>query len=106
MKQITHRLYIGTPCIGDKIYYRSTVNGLTEILIDSNLFRSHLCFTKKGSWYDWAYFRSHGFAELITVRIIMIIDLSECEILHHMDQDPDTLLVGGAHQKYYLEIFH
>ena len=91
LKQIGHRLYIRSPHISGKISPRSTVNGFTEVLIHGNLFKSHPCYTKKGSWYDWAYFRWYGFEEPIAARILIIIDIIECEILNHMDQDPDTL---------------
>ena len=55
--KIASRLYIGYPYISGKISQDSVVNGYTEIEKDSNLYRSHPWFHKKGCWYDWAYFQ-------------------------------------------------
>ena len=89
--KIASRLYIGSPHIGGKISHDSVVKGYTEIEKGGNLYRSHPCFHKRGCWYDWAYFQWHGFDKPIAARIMMIIDLSECDIIHNMDQDPDTI---------------
>jgi len=70
---------------------RSIVNGYTEVVINGNTFRAHPCYCKKGCWYDWAYFKWQGFESPIPARIIMIIDLTECDITYDMDQDPDTI---------------
>ena len=91
LKKIAHRLYIGSAHIGGKVTPNSVVRGYTEIIKDGILYRSHPCYTKKGCWYDWAYFNWEGFDTPIAARIIMILDLSECNIVHHMDQDPDTI---------------
>ena len=91
LKKIAHRLYIGSPHIGGKIAPHSIVHGYTEVVINGNTFRAHPCYSKKGCWYDWAYFKWHGFDVSIPARIIMIIDLSNCDITYEMDQDPDTI---------------
>lgn len=61
-------------------------------MIEGNLCISHPCYTKKGFGYACAYFRWHGFDDPIAARTMMIMDLSDCEILSYMDQDPDTVL--------------
>lgn len=47
---------------------------------------------KKKGWNDWAYFNWKGFDTPMAVRIIVILYLSECEIIHRIDQEPDILL--------------
>ena len=91
LKKVAHRLYIGSAHIGGKVSSNSVVMGYTEIMKDGILYRSHPCYAKKGCWYDWAYFNWDGFDKPIAARIMMIIDLSECDIIHTMDQDPDTI---------------
>lgn len=98
LKKISHRLYIRSPHIGGKISHRSTVIGWTEILINDNLFWSHPFYAKKDSWHDCVYFRWHGIEKAIATRTIMIIYLWEYEILHHIDQYPDTL-PDDTHQR-------
>ena len=67
------------------------VNGFTEIEKDVNLYISHLCFHKKGCWYDYTYFQCQGFDKPITVRRMIILDLSDCDIINSIQQDPDTI---------------
>ena len=59
---------------------------------DGNLFKAHPCFSKKGYWCDWAYFKWYDYDKLIPGRITTIIDLGDCDIAYETDQDPDTLL--------------
>ena len=96
LKKVATRLYIGSAHIGGKVSPNSVVNGYTEIVQDGHLYRSHPCYAKKGCWYDWAYFNWDGFEKPIAARIMMIIDLSECDIVHTMDQDPDTIPLDAA----------
>ena len=56
------------------------------------MIRSHPCYTNTGSWYDWAYFDWEEFDSPIVGKIMMINDLSNCDIAHDMDQDPDTII--------------
>ena len=82
--KIASRLYIGSPYIGGKLSHNLVVKDYTEIKEGGSLYRSHPCFHKKGCWYDWAYFQRHGFDKPIPARIMMIIDLSDCNIIHNM----------------------
>ena len=91
LMSVAHRLYIGSAHIGGKVSPISVVNGYTEIEINGALYRSHPCYVKKGCWYDWEYFNWEGFDTPIAARIIVILDLSECEIVHNMEHNPDTL---------------
>ena len=47
--------------------------------------------TRKDFWYDWAYFQWQGFDKPIPARIMMKIDILDFDIIHNMDQYPDTL---------------
>ena len=85
------RLYIGSPHIGGKISHGSVVSSYTEIEKSGNYYRSHPCFHKTWYWYDWAYSQWQGFDKPIASRIKMIIDLSYCDIIHNMNQDPDIM---------------
>lgn len=55
--------------LGHLVLVRKYFNRCTEIVINDNLFRSHYCYSKEGSWYDWVYFRWHGFEQLISAKI-------------------------------------
>ena len=48
-------------------------------------------FANTGSWYDWAYFRWEGFDFDIPARLLMILDLSACEITYEVDIDQDQI---------------
>ena len=67
------------------------VDGYTETDKDEHIFRAHLCYSKKGCWYDWGYFNWQGYDNPNPDIIMMIIDLNHCEIIHEMDQDPDSI---------------
>ena len=43
------------------------------------------------SWYDRAYFRWEGFDSRILARLLMILDLSACEITYEVDIDHDQI---------------
>ena len=85
-------LYIGSPHIGGKILHDSVINGYTKIEKDGDLYRSHPYFHKKGYCYDWRCFQWQGFDKPIPASIVMITDLSDCGIIHNMDQDLDIIL--------------
>ena len=89
LKRVAARLYIGSPNIGGKVTYQSIVHGYTEITVNNNMYRSHPFYANTGSWYDWAYFRWGGFDSCIPARLLMILDLSECEINYEVDIDQD-----------------
>ena len=46
----------------------------------------------KVSQYDWEYFDWAEFDTPVVAKIMMIIDLSNCDIVYDMDQDPDTII--------------
>ena len=84
-------MYIGSSHLGGKVSRDSVVEIYTEIKINGTLIRSHPFYANKDSWYDWAYFDWEEFDTPIVAKIMMIIDLSNCDIVHDMDQDPDTI---------------
>ena len=88
LRKLAARLYIGSPNIGGKITPESLVHGYTEIIQNGFRFRAHPSYNS-APWYDWAFFRWEGFDELIAAKIIMVIDLSDAEILNQPDKDPD-----------------
>ena len=91
LKSVAARLYIGSPNIGGKIVNPSSVHGYTEISLNGNIYRCHPFYVNTGSWYDWAYFRWEGFNSCIPARLLMILDLSACEITYEVDIDHDQL---------------
>ena len=91
LKKVAARLYIGSPNIGGKVTYQSIVHGYTEITVNNNMYRCHPFYANTGSWYDWAYFRWDGFDSCIPARLLMILDLSECEINYEVDIDKDKV---------------
>ena len=91
MKKIDYWLFIESLSIGGKITTDSVVHGYTEN-IDVHIFRSHPSYSNTGCWYDWTYFRWQGFEQIFFARIMMILDLSECDISYETDIDPDIIL--------------
>ena len=89
LKTVASRLYIGSPNIGGKVVNQSIVHGYTEITLNDNIYRCHPFYANTGSWYDWAYFKWEGSEASIPARILMILDLSECEISYEVDFDED-----------------
>jgi len=89
LKSVAARLYIGSPNIGGKIVCPSTVNGYTGVTLNGNIYRCHPFYGNTGSWYDWAFFRWEGFDCNIPAKILMILDLTECEICEDVDISPD-----------------
>ena len=55
------------------------------------IYRCHPFYANTGSWYDWAYFRWDGFDSNIPARILMILDLKECDISEDVDIDEDQI---------------
>ena len=70
--------------------------------MDDNLYRSHPSFHKKGCWYDWACFQWQEFDKPVPTRIMMIIGLSGCDIIHNIDQDPDAIIDDANHKLYHI----
>ena len=66
---------------------QSIVHGYTEITVNENIYRCHPFYANTGSRYDWVYFRWKGFDYCIPARLLMILDLSECEINYEVDID-------------------
>ena len=48
-------------------------------------------FHSKGFWYDWTYFQWQGFDKPIPTRIMMIINLSDFDIIYNMGQYSDII---------------
>ena len=96
LRKVCKRLYIDSSHLRGKVSHGSTVKGYTEIKINGALIRSHLYYANKGSWFDWAYFDLEEFDTPIVAKIMMIIDLSNYDIVHDMDQDPDTITDDAA----------
>ena len=82
LRKVAARLYIGSPNIGGKVVFQSIVHGYTEIIVNDNIHRCRIFYPNTGSWYDWACFIWEGFDYCITAILLMILDLSECEINH------------------------
>ena len=95
LKSVAARLYIGSPNIGGKIVCPSAVNGYTEVTLNGNIYRCHPFYGNTGSWYDWAYFRWEGFDSNIPGKILMILDLTECEICEDVDIDQDQIATAS-----------
>ena len=91
LKRIANRLFIGSPHIGGKVDTNSSIPGYTEIVKDEVIYRAHPCYTNKGCWYDWAYFEWEGYENPIPARIMMILDLTDINIIYDIDCDPDNL---------------
>ena len=68
-----------------------SVHGYTEISFIGNIYCCHPFYANTGSWYDWAYFRWEGFNSCIPAKLLMILDLSACEITYDVDIDHDQL---------------
>ena len=55
------------------------------------MYRCHPLYANTGSCYDLAYFRWEGFDSCIPARLLMILNLSECEINYKVDIDQDQV---------------
>ena len=88
---VAQSLYIRSSHVGGKISPSLTVKRHTELYKEDILYRAHPSYSNKGSWYDWAYFKWSGYDLPIPGKIMLIIDLSDCDIIYDKDQDPDTL---------------
>jgi hypothetical protein len=97
-------LFIGSPNIGGNIAPESVIHGYTEIKLDGNIICSHPSYSNIGCWYDWAFFRWQGFEREITARIMMILDLSKCEINYERDVNPD--ITSAARNAIYITIIN
>ena len=93
-KRLFARLFIGSPNIGGKVVLHEHVSTRipchTEVKVGSNIFRAHPCYSKKGCWYDWAYFEWQGYDAPIPAKILMIVDLTDMEISYDPDINPNT----------------
>ena len=83
------RLFVGTANIGGKVRPDQSIPGLTQVKRQGVIYRAHPCHSKKGSWYDWAYFDWGGFDSFIPARILMMLDLSNVAIEYEPDVHPD-----------------
>ena len=88
--RLASRLFVGTPNIGGKVDPDEVVPGLTQVKRNGIIYRAHPCHSKKGSWFDWAYFEWGDVEGKIPGRILMIIDLRKVKILYEPDNDPDN----------------
>ena len=81
------RLFIGDRKLGGKVDPDACIPGFTQVVVNNVIYRSHPSYSKKGSWFDWAYFDWEGFVEPIPARIMMIVDLSDTDIIYDRDVD-------------------
>ena len=77
--------------MGGEIITPSKIHGYTEITLNGNIYRCHPFYANTGSWYDWAFFRWDGFDSNIPARILMILDLTQCDISTEVDVDQDQI---------------
>ena len=91
LKTVAARLYIGSPNIGGKISNPSIIHGYTEVSIGDNIYRCHPFYANTGHWFDWANFRWEGYESYVPARLLMILDLTDCEINYEADIDQDEL---------------
>jgi hypothetical protein len=94
LKTVSSRLYIGSPNIGGKVDHNSVIPGYTEIVHKNITYRCHPCYSKKGCWYDWAYFKWQGYDDPIPGRLMMVLDFTKANIIYDTDENPDA--EGGA----------
>ena len=97
LKLVASRLFIGSPNLGGKLVENSVIEGFTDVTINGNLFRCHPFYANVGSWYDWAYFNWEGYDECIPARLLMILDLSNTEIVYDVDIDKDKISECNNH---------
>ena len=53
------------------------------------MYRAHPSYKLRGSWYDWGLFRWADYSDPIPAKMIMFIDLTECDIDNDADTNPD-----------------
>ena len=82
LKKVAARLFLGSPNIGGKVDPSNSIPGFTHIVKDDIIYRANPYYFKKGCWYDWAYFEWEGFSDPLPGRIMMILDLSDTELLY------------------------
>ena len=96
-KRLFARLFIGSPNIGGKVLLHEGVTTripcYTEVKVGSNIYRAHPCYSKKGCWYDWAYFEWQGYDAPIPAKILMIVDLTKTDISYDADIDPNSTAI-------------
>lgn len=85
VSKISSRLYIGCPSIGGKVRTNQKIPGYTEVKNDDVIYRCHPSYGNKGEWFDWAYFLWEGYDDPIPAKILMILDLSNVEIIYDKD---------------------
>ena len=82
-------MFIGSPEIGGKLLPNSIIYGYTEIKHNGIIYRAHLYYQTKFSWYDWAYFKLDGYEQSIPARIMMTFDLKDTEITYKCESNTD-----------------
>ena len=90
LTRLASRLFVGDRKIGGKIDDTCPIPGLTQTIVDGVIYRSHPSYSKKGNWFDWAYFDWAGFEKHIPARIMMIVDLSGLDIMYDNDVDENS----------------
>lgn len=92
-KRLFSRLFIGSPNIGGKVALengvRINIPCYTQVKVGNTIYRAHPCYSRKGCWYDWAYFEWHGYSKPIVGKILMIVDLTNTPITYSADINPD-----------------
>ena len=77
---ISKRLFLHTG-EGGCLHKDSIVNGFTEFTNNGVTYRAHPSYRGTRPWFDWALFNWEGTDELIPAKIIMFVDISECQIM-------------------------
>ena len=90
---VVNRLFHWNADVGGRISNDSKVSGFTDYVpqlsdediangIEPIRFRANPHFRRQGEWFDWGLFKWEGYDDLVPARIMMFLDLSECEIIH------------------------
>ena len=93
---VVNRLYHWNADVGGRISKDSVVQGFTDYVpelgnneqaddIQPVRFRANPHFRRQGEWFDWGFFKWAGVEESVPGRILMFLDLSDCDIIHTED---------------------
>ena len=80
-QNLTKRLFLNTDD-GGCLTHDSKVIGKTEYISeDGTIYRAHPNYRSDGMWYDWCKVKWEKKKEEIPAKIIMFIDLTECDMM-------------------------
>ena len=66
---------------GGCLHKDSVVKGYTEFNHQGTTYRAHPCFRGVKSWHDWAMIKWNDMDEGIPARILMFLDISDCNLM-------------------------